>query len=74
MWYLHLQVVSFQHMVVSIKNEDSSLNHLPQVPPFVSISWCMPFMVIDDKGGEIVDKDMKDGKDLNMEDMDKEAS
>jgi hypothetical protein len=27
----------------------------------------MPFMVIDDKGGEIVDKDMKNGKDLNME-------
>jgi hypothetical protein len=34
----------------------------------------MPFMVIDDKGGEIVDKDMKDGKDLDMKDMDKEAS
>jgi hypothetical protein len=31
-------------------------------------------MVIDDKGGEIVDKDMNDGEDLNMEDMDKEAS
>ena len=25
----------------------------------------MPFMVIDDKGGEIVDKDMNDGKDLD---------
>ena len=74
MWYLHPQVVSFQLKVVSIKNEDSSLNHLSQVSPFVSISWCIPFMVIDDKGGEIVDKDMKDGKDLNMEDMDKEAS
>jgi len=74
MWYLHLQVVSFQHLVVFIKNEDSSLNHLSQVSPFVSIKWCMPFMVIDDKGGEIVDKDMKDGKDLDMEDMDKEAS
>ena len=28
-----IQVVSFQHLVVSIKMQDSSINHLPQCNP-----------------------------------------
>jgi hypothetical protein len=29
-----IQVVSFQHLEMSIKNKDSRLNHLPQCKPF----------------------------------------
>ena len=42
-------------MVVSIKNEDSSLNHLPQIQAFASMR-STPFMEIDDKVGEIEKK------------------
>ena len=48
-------VVSFQHMVVSIKNEDSNLNHLPQMQAFASMR-STPFMEINDKEGEIVQR------------------
>ena len=51
------------------KMQDSSVNHLPSIQSFVSIR-STPFIEIDDKGGEIVqryesfagevDKDMKD--------------
>ena len=35
--------------------QDSSLNHLPQMHTFASMI-CTPFMEIDDKGGEIVQR------------------
>ena len=40
---------------MSIKMQDSSLNHLPQMHTFASM-WSIPFMEIDDKGGEIVQR------------------
>jgi hypothetical protein len=41
--------------MVFIKNEDSSVNHLPQMQALASIR-SIPFMEIDDKGGEIVQR------------------
>ena len=41
--------------VMSIKMQDSSLNHQPQMHTFASIRNT-PFMEIDDKGGEIVQR------------------
>ena len=42
-------------MKMSIKMQDSSLNHLPQMHTFASMR-SIPFMEIDDKGGEIVQR------------------
>jgi hypothetical protein len=39
-------------MVMSIKNENLSLNHLPQMRAFASMR-STHFMEIDDKGGEV---------------------
>ena len=41
--------------VMSIKMQDSSLNHLPQMHTLASMRNS-PFMEIDDKGGEIVQR------------------
>ena len=43
------------NQVMSIKMQDSSLNHLPQMHTFASMR-SSPFMEIDDKGGEIVQR------------------
>ena len=43
------------NQVISIKMQDSSLNHLPQMHTFTSMR-STPFMEIDDKGGEIVQR------------------
>ena len=43
------------NQVMSIKMQDSSLNHLPQMHTFASMR-STPFMKIDDKGGEIVQR------------------
>ena len=43
------------NQVMSIKIQDSSLNHLPQTYIFASMR-STPFMEIDDKGGEIVQR------------------
>jgi hypothetical protein len=40
---------------MSIKMQDSRLNHLPQMHTFASMR-STPFMEIDDKGGEIVQR------------------
>ena len=55
-----LQVVSTSGVIPTIKRcpskiQDSSLNHLPQMHTFASIRNT-PFMEIDDKGGEIVQR------------------
>ena len=51
-----LQVVSFQQSSdVHKKMQDSSLNHLPQIHTFASMR-STPFIEIDDKGGEIVQR------------------
>ena len=58
-----IQMVSFQHIyVVPIKNEDSSLNHLPQMQASTLIR-STPFMKIDNKGGEIVQRYESFGRD-----------
>ena len=51
-----LQVVLFQKSSdVHKKMQDSSLNHLPEMQTFASMR-STPFMEIDDKGGEIVQR------------------
>ena len=53
-WYL--KMVSFQQSSdVHKKMQDSSLSHLPQMHTFASMR-STPFMEIDDKGGEIVQR------------------
>ena len=60
-WYL--QVVSLQQSSdVHKKMQDSSLNHLPQMQTFTSMR-SKPFMEIDDKGGEIVQRYESFGRD-----------
>ena len=46
--------------------QDSSLNHLPQIQIFTSMR-STPFMEIDDKGGEIVQRYESFGRDYNKE-------
>ena len=46
--------------------QDSSLNHLPQMQIFASIR-STPFIEIDDKGGEIVQRYESFGRDLDKE-------
>ena len=46
--------------------QDSSFNHLPQMQTFASMR-STPFMEIDDKGGEIVQRYKSFGKDLDKE-------
>jgi hypothetical protein len=77
MWYLKCFTsgVIPTYMVVSIKMQDSSINHLPIVQPFVSKEAGIPFMEIDDKGGEVVQRyaiilgsmDLDKGHDLEGE-------
>ena len=43
------------NQVMSIKMQDLSLNHLPQMHTFTSMR-STPFMETDDKGGEIVQR------------------
>ena len=43
------------NQVMSIKMQDSSLNHLPQMQTFASMR-STPFIEIDDRGGEIVQR------------------
>jgi hypothetical protein len=50
------------YVVVSIKNKDSSVNDLPQMQAFASIR-SIPFMKINDKGGEIGQRYENFGKD-----------
>ena len=55
-----LQVVSTNGVIPTIKwypskMQDSSVNHLPSIQSFVSIR-STPFVEIDDKGGEIVQR------------------
>ena len=53
-WYI--QVVSFQQTKrCPSKIQDSSLNHLPQMHTLASMRNS-PFMEIDDKGGEIIQR------------------
>ena len=56
-WY-QIGIYKWGHsnnQVMSIKMQDSSLNHLPQMYTFASMR-SIPFMEIDDKGGEIVQR------------------
>jgi hypothetical protein len=64
MWYLknNTNGVIPTYVMVFIKNEDSSVNHLPPTLAFVSMR-STPFMEIDDKGGEIVQRYESFGKD-----------
>jgi len=77
MWYLKSNTndVIPTHMVCPSKMQRFSLNYLPRVQSFVTMSctlfqlvssdlnwYHIPFMEIDDKGGEICTKDMKYGK------------
>ena len=53
-WY-QIGIYKWGHsnnQVMSIKMQDSSLNHLPQMHTFASMR-STPFMEIDDKGGEV---------------------
>ena len=70
-WYLKkpykIQVVSTSGVIPTIKwcpskIQDSSLNHLPQMQTFASMR-STPFMEIDDKGGEIVQRYESFGRD-----------
>jgi hypothetical protein len=47
---------------MSIKMQDSSLNHLPQMQTFASMR-STPFIEINDKGGEIVQRYESFGRD-----------
>ena len=62
-----LQVVSFQQSSdVHKKMQDSIFNHLPQMQTFASMR-STPFMEIDDKGGEIVQRYESFGRDWDKE-------
>ena len=62
-WYLKgYKWCHSNNQVMSIKIQDSSLNHLPQMQIFASIR-STPFMEIGDKGGEIVQRYESFGRD-----------
>ena len=59
-WYLQVTSGIYKwchsnNQVMCIKMQDSSLNHLSQMQTFASMR-STPFMEIDDKGGEIVQR------------------